>query len=383
MNKKKEIKKILFCDNTLWGLVNFRGYIFTQLAQKGYSIVLVAPQSAESIMQIEVPKGVKYHSISINRCGKSPLEDIKYLIQLYKIYKKERPDYIFHYTIKPNIYGTIIANILGIRCSNMMAGLGYIFNSKDFLAKSIVKLYRFSMKKAEYIICLNSENKDIILKNRFCKQNNIILFTGGEGVDIQKFCSKNETISNSGTTTFLFVGRLLIDKGIRVLADAVRKLKQQHVTNFKCCAIGPIDLSYPGHIDEKEMKSYENEGLIEYLGHTNNIQKVLDQPDIVVVVPSFYPEGMNRSLMEACAMGKPIITTNIAGCKEMVDTSNGFLIPPKDPEALAEAMKKYLQLSKDKKKAFSVHSREKAEKVFNINMVLNEYIKILKQTTQN
>lgn len=377
-----EIKKILFCDNDLWSLLNFRGHVFTRLYQNGYSVVLVAPRPNNDMVLSKIPDGVKYYPIDIDRCGKSVYNDFKYTRQLYCIYKQERPDYIFHYTIKPNIYGTIAAKSLGIPCTNMVAGLGYVFNDGGILSKLIIALYRFSMRKADKVMCLNSENRDVLLKKGFCKSENLILLEGGEGVDTSLFHSDVTPISDLGETVFLFVGRLLIDKGVRVLIDAIRLLKQQNVVGFKCCAIGPIDLSYPGHIDAGEVKKYEEEGLIYHWGQTNDMRQVLNQSNIVVVMPSFH-EGMNRALMEACAMGKPIIASDIAGCRELVDSGeNGFTIPPRDPEALAEAMRKYLQLTTEQKKEFSQHSREKAERVFDINKVFTVYDKILEEASK-
>ncbi len=378
-----EIKKILFCDNDLWSLLNFRGHVFTRLYQNGYSVALVAPRPNNDMVLSKIPDGVKYYPIDIDRCGKSVYNDLKYMRQLYRIYKQERPDYIFHYTIKPNIYGTIAAKSLGIPCTNMVAGLGYVFNDGGILSKLIIALYRFSMRKADKVMCLNSENRDTLLRKGFCKSENMILLEGGEGVDTSLFHSDVVPISDSGETVFLFVGRLLVDKGVRILVDAVRLLKQQNTYNFKCCAIGPIDLSYPGHVGAEEVKRYEEQGIMEYWGQTDCISKVLNQSNIVVVIPSYYFEGMNRSLMEACAMGKPIITTDIAGCRELVDSGkNGFTVPPRDPEALADAMKKYLQLTTEQKREFSVHSREKAERVFDINKVFTVYDKILEEASK-
>ena len=377
--KGKLSKKILFCDNTLWGLVNFRSYIFTHLRNLGYQVVLVAPQDEKSVMQSDIPEGMVYRAVRLKRCAQNVWDDFRYFCELYQIYKDEHPDLIFHYTIKPNVYGTFASRLLGIPCINMMAGLGYAFQDNGILNRCILYLYRFAMNRAWKVICLNEENKKIILKNRFCQEQSLVLLKGGEGVDLQMFHnSGNTTFEEAGDVVFLMVARLLVDKGYRVLVDAVRLLKQQGIQGFRCCVLGPIDVSYPTHVPLEELQADQAEGMIEYWGVVNRVQDILSMPNIVMVLPSFYPEGLNRSLMEACAMGKPIITTDIPGCRETVDHGkNGFLVPPCDAQSLARAMADFLCLSLAEKRKFSFHSRKKAENTFDIKHVLAEYVRML------
>ena len=379
--ERRKRKKVLFCDNTLWGLVNFRRYIFVRLMQEGIKVVLVAPQDDMTVMKAEVPEGVEYRPVQIDRCGKNPLDDTKYFLALYHIYKEERPDFIFHYTIKPNVYGTFAAKLLGIPCANMMAGLGYVFQSRGLMNRMILRLYRLAMKQADKVICLNKGNKDVILRNRFCRPENLLMLEGGEGVDLRFFVADRIEKQVSDIPVFLMVGRILEDKGYRVLVEAVRLLQGKGFgSRFRCAVLGPVDVSYPSHITEGEIRQDVAEGRIEYWGVTDDVADVLKNPDIVMVLPSYYPEGLNRSLMEACAMGKPIITTDIPGCRETVDEGkNGFLVPPKDAKALADAMERYLALTAEEKRAFSLHSRKKAEEVFDIRRVYDVYVEILKE----
>ena len=373
--------KILFCDNTLWGLVNFRSYIFTHLMREGYKVVLVAPQDENTVMKAEVPEGVEYRPVRINRCGRNPLDDGRYFFALYHIYQEERPDFVFHYTIKPNVYGTFVAKLLGIPCANMMAGLGYAFQGKRFMHRSILVLYRLAMRQADKVLCLNEENRNVILGRKFCKPDNLFFLNGGEGVDLQRFGMAGFDVVSSGKSVFLMVGRILEDKGYRILVEAVRMLLDRgYGGRFRCAVLGPVDMSYPTHITEEEIRQDVAEGRIEYWGVTDDVADVLKNPDIVMVLPSYYPEGLNRSLMEACAMGKPIITTDIPGCRETVDEGkNGFLVPPKDAKALADAMERYLALTAEEKRALSLHSRKKAEEVFDIRRVYDVYLEILRQ----
>ena len=185
--------------------------------------------------------------------------------------------------------------------------------------------------------------------------------------------------TNNGGTVFLMIARVLADKGYREFVQASKLLREKGLDNFRCVLVGPIDTSYPTHISQEELDCDVKDGWIEYWGVTDCIQNILKEPGVAVVLPSYH-EGLNRSLMEACAMGKPVITTDIPGCRETVDEGkNGFLVPPKDAKALADAMERYLALTAEEKRAFSLHSRKKAEEVFDIRRVYDVYLEILRQ----
>ena len=373
---KKGKGKVLFCDNTLWGLVNFRGYIISRLHEDGYEVVLVAPQDVHTVMKSHVPEGVMYRNVEIDRCGRNPLKDFYYFKALYRIYKEECPDYVFHYTIKPNIYGTFASRLLGIPCTDMMTGMGYALKQKDLLNRLAWALYRMALRKADKVLCLNEENRRFILEQGFCVPSRLILLRGGEGVNLAQY---EYAYAKSGETVFLMVARVLADKGYREFVQASKRLRDKGLDNFRCVLVGPIDESYPTHISREELEGDVKKGWIEYLGVTDCIQEILKGPGVAVVVPSYH-EGLNRSLMEACAMGKPVITTDIPGCRETVDEGkNGFLVPPKDAKALADAMERYLALTAEEKRAFSLHSRKKAEEVFDIRRVYDVYLEILRQ----
>ncbi|MCR5313346.1 MAG: glycosyltransferase, partial [Bacteroidaceae bacterium] len=196
--------KLLFCDNTLWGLINFRGPIIRHLHSKGYDIVLVAPEKEDEQMQTSVPSGIRYIPVKMCRTSKNPFNDLKFLHRLIKIYKKEKPDYVFNYTIKPNIYGTIAARICGANTTAMMAGLGYAFTENNMSANIARRLYKFGLSFTHHLFLLNESNKSTIRKFNLCNEKKIILLTGGEGVECDKFQYKDNI---SEKTTFLFVGR--------------------------------------------------------------------------------------------------------------------------------------------------------------------------------
>ncbi len=370
----KQGRKILFCDNVLWGLVNFRGSVIRHFVQQGDEVVLVAPQDDESIMKVDIPEGVRYIPVRLNRCSRNPFTDLIYCAHLYRIYRKEHPDYIFHYTIKPNVYGSIAARLAGINCTGMVAGLGYGLLGDGMLSRLLAVMYRYAFKYVSSIFVLNKFNYQYLLDHKFCTSAQLRLFKGGEGVDLSAYPYVRE--ESGSPVVFLMVGRVLYDKGYREYVQAAKIVKQQY-PDVRCQLLGMLDETYPAHVDEEELKRDVEEGTIEYLASTNDVMQYLGRSGVVVVLPSYF-EGLSRSLMEACAVGRPIIATNIPGCRETVDEGkNGFLVKVKDSSSLAEGMLRYLSLSDAEKQAFSRHSRKKAEETFDVRQVIKEYEKDL------
>ena len=176
--------KILFCDNSIRNLLNFREDVIDSYVSDGHKVVLVAPQDFDYVSE---NINIKYIPIKIRRSGMNPFAELSYLKTLYKIYKSENPDYIFHYTIKPNIYGSIAAQLCHIPSTAMIAGLGYVFTSKSIGSFIARMLYRFSMRFPEHILVLNAYNKDVVLKYHIASVKQVILLPGGEGINLDVF----------------------------------------------------------------------------------------------------------------------------------------------------------------------------------------------------
>ena len=176
--------KILFSDNSLHDLLNFRGDVIQNYAKDGFEVVLVAPKNQE---YVPAYPNVRYIPVELNRSGMNPLKELRYMMTLYRIYQKERPDYIFHYTIKPNIYGSIAARMCGIPSTAMIAGLGYVFNKKGIGNMIARWLYRFALRFPEHVFVLNASNRDIVLRKRIATPRQLILLPGGEGINLEQF----------------------------------------------------------------------------------------------------------------------------------------------------------------------------------------------------
>lgn len=366
--------KLLFCDNTIWGLCNFREPVFRHFHERGHDIVLVAPADEGSQMKANVPAYARHIPVHLARTGRNPLSDISYMRQLYSIYRRERPDYIFHYTIKPNIYGTLAARLCGIPSTAMVAGLGYVFSSQGAVGNIARGLYRFGLRYAQHVFVLNRNNYDTMLAHKICSSDKIILLKGGEGVETKRIC---ETAADDDNT-FMMVARLLYDKGYTEYVEAAKLLKSRGM-NARFQLLGTLDEAAPNSVRRETLEDDVAKGYVEYLGFSTSPMEIMGKAS-VIVLPSNYKEGLNRSLMEACALGKPIITTDIPGCRETVeDGKNGYLVPVKDAQALAGAMTRYLSLDADAKAAMGHASRTMAVERFDISHVIGEYERIVGQ----
>lgn len=360
---------ILFSDNSLWGVINFRGYIIENLLKEGFRIVIVAPKD-NALKNALLPSGVIYEHINMQRNGTNPISDLKYMLQLKKMYQRYTPILVFQYTIKPNIYGTFAAVILKIPVVSVVTGLGYVFQCNSFFSNCIKRLYGWALSKAFRVIFLNEENYSLVTNMVHLNKDSCVLLKGGEGIDVSLYQYCIPLINKE--VSFLMVARVLYDKGYYEFVEAARKNPQA-----KFILIGAID-SNPESVPYETVMSDVNMGYIEYheFMPKEDVKKYMLSASCVVL-PSYH-EGMSTILMEALAMGKPIICTDIAGCREMVsDGINGFLVPSRNAIALSEACNKFVKLDKRKIEIMSHESRIKAEEHFDIKNTYQEYLKII------
>lgn len=369
----------MFCNNNLDGMMLFRKEVIGHFLEKGWEVVVVTPDKTSSLGIERLPSRVVIRTVKMNRTSTNPFMDLMYVVRLARLFRRERPDYIFNYTIKPNIYGAMMAKMMGIPCSSMMAGLGYAFTNNSLPSRIARVLYRMGIGCSEHLLLLNEENVKTVKESGLCDEKKIEYLEGGEGVDLNYY---GFTDNRSEGTTFLFIARLKAEKGYREFVGAARMVREQY-PEARFEVIGEYDLGYPRAVTEEEVMRDVTEGVIEYLGTINDMRQYYRRPGYVVCIPSYYSEGLNRSLMEGCAAGKPIITTDHPGCREtVVEGRNGFLVPARNEKALAEAMMRYLRLTADDKQKMSVESRKLAERRFDVNHVVAVYDRIVKSAVQ-
>ena len=358
-------------------LLNFRGNIIRHYVDIGHDVMLIYPAIThrEELMSC-IPETVRMVQVKVDPHGTGIIRDIFYLQTLCRIYKKERPDVVFHYTIKPNIYGSIAARIAKVPLKvAMVAGLGYIFEGRGFIKKIARILYKIGLRQVDRVIALNASNRNLLVEKGYVRSRNMLLFPCGEGVDLNKFSCDTDNFSH---IRFLMIARVLYDKGYREFIEAARMVGNRH-PNVDFELLGSLDEKNPAGVPHEMVERETKDGGIRYLGVSDNVPAVLGRDGVVSVLASFH-EGLSRSLMEALAMGRPIITTDIPGCREMVEEGlNGYLVKPRNVEALADAMERFIALPLENKIAMGKASHRKAVEEYDIQFVIHCYDRILRE----
>lgn len=333
-------KKVYLIGALPASLLNFRGHLIASMVGRGYSVTAMASENSKEVSEKLREIGAMYRVYPVARNGLSLIEDLATFWGLYKEFRRAKPDVIIAYTVKPVVWGGLAAAIARVpKFYAIVTGLGYAFEGVGFrrtLLQSLVKfLYRISLRHAKHVFFQNPDNLKYFVDQKIVSAQQAVL-VNGSGVDLDHFSFCPVSPSNTdGNIVFLTVGRLLGDKGFREYCSAARIVKKQY-PNALFRLLGPPDSS-PDGIDIAEVEEWHQEGLIDYLGHTEDVRPSLEASH-VFVLPSYH-EGLPRSVIEAMAIGRPILTTDVPGCRETVDvTVNGFLVPKKDSSALAQKM---------------------------------------------
>jgi glycosyltransferase involved in cell wall biosynthesis len=380
--KRGEAKSKLLCvANTAFFIHNYLLGVIKTFKEEGFEVVLAAPEDEYS----KALEGEGFRCIPVrqlDRKGANGFKDLKLMAELLGIYRRERPDIALHYTIKLNVYGTFAARLAGAHSVCTVTGLGWLFTEKTlvtmvggFLYKI---LYKIAFSMAFSVVFQNSDDRDFFIRNRLVTEVKAFL-TPGPGVDTDHFspvfCQSQDKGQASDRVVFLLLARILWDKGIGEFVEAARVVRQNH-PNAEFWLVGPLDTENRAAISADVIRGWTEEGLIRYFGPTRDAREYYCQCD-VAVLPS-YREGTASSLIEAMAVGKPVITTDAIGCRDVVeDHKNGFLVPLKDSKALAAAMMAYIALSREEKQNMGKYSREKALRDFDKRMVIDIYSKII------
>ncbi len=360
--------KIAIVLNTSWNIYNFRLGLVKKLISEGNSLYAIAPHDdySEKLENI----GCSYFPVRMDSRGINPLKDLALLFELFSIYRKLRPDVILHYTIKPNIYGTMAARLLGIPVINNVCGLGTAFLKKNILSKLVVTLYKIAFRSSGKIFFQNNEDKKFFEKVKIVRKDQSEVLPGS-GIDPEIFKPAGRIVKNK-KFTFLLISRLIHDKGILEYIEAIKMLKEQNIdANFQL--LGPKDPKHRRGIPEELIDQWMANNIVDYLGSTDDVKPFIEKADCVVL-PS-YREGTPRTLLEAASFAKPIITTRVAGCTNIViDNQNGFLCKVKNSVDLAEKMNKMAGLDEKERVEMGINSRNRIEQVFDEKIVISKYL---------
>jgi glycosyltransferase involved in cell wall biosynthesis len=357
---------IVVTANTTWYLFNFRIGLIKELQKNGYSVFAISPND-EYVCRLE-DLGIVCYNIEINSKGTNPISDISLIYKYFKLLNKIKPHLILSYTIKPNIYGNLAAQILEIPVINTVSGLGTIFIKKTSSSYIGRLLYYISFYRTNWVFFQNTTDREQFIKEGIVNSNNSSMVCGS-GVNILNFFF-NRTI-NKGKV-FLFAGRLLGDKGIREFIEAAKKITKIDST-IKFIIVGELGSNNNTAISSDELNLWLDNPQIIYKGKTDDIVSELVKAD-VMVLPS-YREGLSKSLIEAAAMKLPIITTNVPGCREVVVHGlNGYLCNAKDPEDLYIKMLDMIKLTEIERIKMGEFSRSIAENTFDEKIIISKYL---------
>jgi len=354
-------------------LLNFRGALLQRLTDYGNDVIAVASGATKEEISILELKGIKYIDCPIDRNGLNPVLDIKTFFRLIHIFRKEKPDMVFAYTIKPVIWGGIAARFCNINgYYALITGLGFAFQDgsvkRNILTELVKKLYSFALRSAKGVVFQNTDNLNVFLKNKLVDSAKCHI-VNGSGVDLTYYNQKPLSFK----PRFLLIARLLVEKGIREYAKAAVIVKKRYPDAiFEL--LGPEDPSQDA-ISLVEVLSWVDEGIILYSGSTNDVRPYLELCNIFVL-PSYH-EGMPRTVLEAMAIGRPILTTDVPGCREtVVNGENGFLVEKQNVNQLVEKMIWFIE-HKDQWVNMSDKSRALAVNRFDVHKVNDDLLNIM------
>lgn len=359
--------KVGIAINTSWNIYNFRIDLVKRLLELGHEVLAIAPTDDYTSRLIEM--GCRHRPIKLENSGLNPLKDLKYLKDFRLILSEEKPDIVLSYTIKPNIYGTLACKKENVPIINNVSGLGTTFLWNKLMKTFIVGLYRYAFRKSNFIFFQNEDDKSIFLDEVKIDTRKTGLVPGS-GINVD-FFSSYKIEYNKRPFTFLMISRLLIDKGVMEYCEAASSLKQEN-QEVKFQLLGKKDPEHKRSVDLEKFEKHIKDGAIEYLGTSDDVRAFLADSDCVVL-PS-YREGTPRTLLEAACMSKPLVATNVPGCKNVViDNYNGFLCNPRDSKDLANAMSKMLLSAESQIKQFGENSNLLATEKFDVEIVIEKY----------
>lgn len=361
--------KVLVLSSFAFSLVNFRGKLIETMLRLGHEVVACAPDDDPEVREWLARRGASYRRIDMARAGMNPLADAALCWRYGQVMRAEKPEIVLAYTQKPIIYGGLAARIFGkARFYALVTGLGYVFSpaadERRVLRKVVSYLYRLGIRRARAIFVFNSEDAGVLEAHRIVKPGTRVTQVAGSGVDLAHF--RAEPLPE-GPMVFLMIARLMRDKGVIEYAEAARRLKAEY-PEAKFRLLGRLDDKNPTGIAESELSSWIDEGIIEYFSETRDVRPLLASCS-VFVLPSYYREGLPRTLLEAMATGRALVTSDLPGCRETVRPgTNGLLVPPRDVSALTGAMRQFLA-DPDLAVRFGEQSRLFAAERFDVELV--------------
>jgi glycosyltransferase involved in cell wall biosynthesis len=367
--------------NTSWNIWNFRRGLVKALQAAGHEVLAIAPPDDYS-GRLESELGCRYVPILMENKGTNPIKDAQLTRRFLAIYKRERPDVVLHFTIKPNIYGTLAAKLAGVPSINNVSGLGTVFLIENLVSKVARGLYRFAFRFPSKVFFQNNDDRELFIRYGLIRPERTGLVPGS-GVDLARFRPQEGVGRAAGAPfVFLMVARVLYEKGIVEYFEAARQVRAAlGADNVRVQLLGGLDEAGGVGVPRATFEQWLTAGTVEYLGTSDNVAEHLHRADCVVL-PS-YREGTPKTLLEAAACGKPLITTDVPGCRETVEHGrNGYLCQVRDAADLAAKLLLMAQLPPQRLAVMGEASRELAAEKFDEKLVLQQYLTAVTEAGQ-
>lgn len=359
------MKAMILANNDV-GLYKFRKELLEEL-NKNHEVYICLPYGKFVDNLIEM--GCKFIPCEfLDRHGINPVKELKLISWYKKMLKEYKPDIVFTYTIKPNVYGGYVCGKLGIPYVANVTGLGTAVENGGIMQKITLTLYKAGLKKAKKVFFQNTENRDFVIKQGVVKGAYDML--PGSGVNLNQY--EVTPYPDGDTIDFMFISRIMKEKGIDQYLDAAKVIRKKHPkTRFHIC--GFCEQEY-----EEELKRLNDEGVIIYHGLVSDIA-AMHRISSCTIHPTYYPEGLSNVLLESLACARPIITTDRSGCREVIDDGvNGFITKQKDSQNLIEQIEKFINLSWEERRQMGLAGRRKVEKEFDRQIVISKYLEEVK-----
>lgn len=360
-------RRVLICSNYAWTVFNFRMPLIRSLKDRGYIVEVVTQFDGyeKNIIQ-EVDE---VYDLFISRKGMNPFVDLLTFSNLMLRFFRSKPDLILLFTIKPVIYGMLASKFTGIPGIPTITGLGTIFIRESIVTRIVKRLYRIALFSASVVFFQNEEDENLFIQQKLV-DSGLCRLSPGSGVDLSAFPER--TLEPSDDMIFLLIGRMLWDKGVREYVEAARFIRANY-SNVSFQLLGPLGVENRTAITVSQMAEWQEEGVIEYLGVTDNVAPYIERA-CCVVLPS-YREGTSRVLLESAAMCRPLIATNVPGCREVVDDGvTGLLCKSKDVVSLSRKMETMINLSHEARVSMGKKGRQKVQSGFSDDIVCDLYV---------
>ena len=363
------MKKAMILANSSSGLYDFRNELLTGLMDEGFEVLVSLPDDMK-VKELKA-EGCRVIHTEINRRGVNPVQDMALFGAYKRLLKSEKPDIVITYTIKPNIYGGLACRMLRIPYISTITGLGSTFERGGVLLKLIVTMYKTALKSCRCLFFQNEENRRIFEEHGIKGRKTVVV--NGSGVNLEKHRFEEYPGHRDDVTRFLYIGRLMKEKGTEELLYAAKKAHEKYEDKVSFAAVGYSEEDF-----EQQVKEAESAGYFKTIPYQKDIHPYIREAD-AVVHPSYH-EGMSNVIMEAAATGRPVITCDISGCREIVDRDvSGYLCEPRSKESLYRAIERFMETPQDKRAAMGRAARSYVEQKFDRRSIILAYINEIKE----